>query len=263
MTVGSCASSRTPAAMATPPDGSSPAASRSAKPGSQTQSSLTSTIASDEATAAARLTAFEKPWLLARRITSTSGKRRARRSAVSSVEPLSTTTTSELAPSDGSSRSSRRAPFQLGTITVALTPRATPDPRASIGPASPQDGHDRQGEDVQVATDRDVLDVVALDGEPLVEPKGAAPVDLHRPRHPRLDRHRETLLGRVLLADPYLLGARADEAHLGAEDVDELGQLVEARPAQQAPDRGHARVVAELERRLLELADVDELSQPL
>jgi len=41
---------------------------------------------------------------------------------------------------------------------------------------------------------------------------------------------RRKLLG-VVLDDLDLLGARADEPHLGADDVDELRQLVEARLA--------------------------------
>ena len=40
---------------------------------------------------------------------------------------------------------------------------------------------------------------------------------------------------------------RADEAHLAAEHVPELRQLVDRRPAQDPPDAGHARVVRDLE----------------
>ena len=39
------------------------------------------------------------------------------------------------------------------------------------------------------------------------------------------------------------LGARADEAHLPLEDVDELRDLVDAVPSQKTADRGDARVV--------------------
>ena len=42
---------------------------------------------------------------------------------------------------------------------------------------------------------------------------------------------------------------RADEAHLAAQDVDELRQLVEREAAQEPPDARHARVVADLEER--------------
>ena len=41
--------------------------------------------------------------------------------------------------------------------------------------------------------------------------------------------------------------ARADEAHLAAQDVEQLGQLVERAAAQQPPGPGHARVVGDLE----------------
>ena len=42
-------------------------------------------------------------------------------------------------------------------------------------------------------------------------------------------------------------GRGPDEAHLSAPHVDELRQLVQRGPAQEAPDAGHARIVLELE----------------
>ncbi len=52
---------------------------------------------------------------------------------------------------------------------------------------------------------------------------------------------------------------RADEAHLTPQGVDELGQLVDREPAEDPPDAGHARVVANLEQRPRRLVRVLEL----
>src|SRR4051794_25761383 len=117
-------------------------------------------------------------------------------------------------------------------------------PPGSVRSAPSQNGHDRQGEDAQVTADRDVLDVVALDRKTLVEPEGATPVNLHRPGQSRFNGEAEALLRCVSLDDLDLFRTRSNETHLGAHDVDELRQLVEARAAQQAPDRGDARIVA-------------------
>src|SRR5574341_684678 len=62
-------------------------------------------------------------------------------------------------------------------------------------------------------------------------------------------------------ADPRLLpwlifleflrraGARPDQAHLPAQDVDHLWELVNARPPQKTPGTGHAGIVFDLEQR--------------
>jgi hypothetical protein len=47
-----------------------------------------------------------------------------------------------------------------------------------------------------------------------------------------------------VLDERGLLGPRADDAHLAANDVEQLRNLVEVRAAQDAPDPGHAIVVA-------------------
>src|SRR5262249_14790492 len=45
------------------------------------------------------------------------------------------------------------------------------------------------------------------------------------------------------LDEDRALGARADEAHLANEHVPELRQLIDARPAEEAADARHARIV--------------------
>ncbi len=90
-----------------------------------------------------------------------------------------------------------------------------------------------------------------------------APVDLHRAGDSRLDREPEHVRGLVAVDELDLLGARADEAHVAEQHVDELRQLVEARPAQQPADARHARVVVELEHRLAELVEGHERRQQI
>src|SRR5207237_10656260 len=92
-------------------------------------------------------------------------------------------------------------------------PRRARDRRAEARPARARAqargleralaGRDRgegQREDAEVAAEREVLDVVALDGEALLEVELAASEDLHRPRDPRLHREPEAMLGRVATA---------------------------------------------------------------
>src|SRR5205085_5763763 len=122
----------------------------------------------------------------------------------------------------------------------------------SEGALAADERREREGDDHQVAADREVLDVLALHGEPLLERQVPAAGDLHRPRQARLDREPEPLRVRVALDEIGLLGSRPDDAHLSAQDVHELRELVEARPAEKPPDARHTWVVLELEYRLLQ-----------
>ena len=59
-------------------------------------------------------------------------------------------------------------------------------------------GHDRaecQREDPEIASEREVLDVLALDGEPLIEVEAAAAEHLHRAGQARLDDEPEACAG--------------------------------------------------------------------
>ena len=67
----------------------------------------------------------------------------------------------------------------------------------------------------------------------------------------------------VALDELDLLRPRADEAHVAAEHVPELRQLVEARAPQEAADARHPRVVASLNIGSLEARRTDELGEPL
>jgi hypothetical protein len=91
----------------------------------------------------------------------------------------------------------------------------------------------------------------------------AAAVDLHRAGQARLDREAGALALVVERDDRLLLGTRADQRHVGSEDVDQLRQLVEAGPPQEPPNPRHPRVVGNLEHRLVELLQVDQLGEAL
>ena len=71
------------------------------------------------------------------------------------------------------------------------------------------------------------------------------------------------MLGAVASDDLDLFRPRPDEAHLAAEDVPELRQLVEAQPAEPPADPRPPGVVLELEDGLVELVEVDQLAEPL
>src|SRR5947207_7117826 len=94
------------------------------------------------------------------------------------------------------------------------------------------DRGNRHRQDAHVSPDREVLDVVALDGQALLEGQLAPAEHLHRARDPGLDVDAEAVLGLVALHALDLLRPGADVAHLAAEDVYELRELVEARAAE-------------------------------
>src|SRR5699024_8570718 len=86
-----------------------------------------------------------------------------------------------------------------------------------------------------------------------------APTDLPEPGEAGLDEHATrgaTVVRRDLAGERR---ARADEAHVAAQDVEELRQLVEGVAAQQPAERGDARVVAQLEQRARALVEVGEV----
>src|SRR5438309_11706783 len=98
-----------------------------------------------------------------------------------------------------------------------------------IGASTVEDRGNRQREDSQVTAQRQVLDVLALDGKPLLEPLPAAAEHLHRTRQPRLDHEPDEVLRLVAAHEPHLLRSRSDEAHVRLEDVPEPWQPLAAR----------------------------------
>src|SRR6478672_11399622 len=98
------------------------------------------------------------------------------------------------------------------------------------------EGRDRPGDDPKVEPDRPPVDVGQIETRAPVELLVEPSLDLPQARDPRL--HGEpAAVPDVVFRD--LAGRRragTDDAHLPAEDVPELWQLVDARFAEEGPD---------------------------
>src|SRR5215475_10319498 len=146
----------------------------------------------------------------------------------------------------------RRAPSERVMEQPSPTTYAARRPRrsaiTSIGVAIEEDAADRHGDDLDVEPEGpplDVLDVV-LDAC-LQRCIAAEPVHLRPPRDAGLDLVAEHV-ARHGLAEAFhehgALGARPHHAHLPAQHVHELRQLVEAESAEEGPDGSAAGVPA-------------------
>src|SRR5579862_9938445 len=111
-------------------------------------------------------------------------------------------------------------------------------PARLVRAAPSEHGRQRHEHDLQVAREREVLDVLTLDSESFLERQLPSPEDLHRAGDPGLDLEPEEVLREVALDEVELLRPRPDDGHLATQDVDELRQLVEARSPQQPADAG-------------------------
>src|SRR5499427_5028809 len=144
----------------------------------------------------------------------------------------------------------RRAPSERVMEQPSPTTYAARRPRrsdiTSIRVAVEEDAADRHGDDLEVEPERpplDVLDVV-LDAR-LQGGVAPEPVHLRPPRDAGLDLVAEHVAGHGL-AEPLhehgTLGPRAHHAHLPAQHVHELRQLVEAEAAEEGPDGSAAGI---------------------
>ena len=79
-----------------------------------------------------------------------------------------------------------------------------------------------------------------------------APEHLHRACHPGLDLEPEQMLRLIASDELDLLGPRTDEAHLAEDNIEELWKLVEARTPEPLTKASDARVIGELEDRMLQ-----------
>ena len=67
------------------------------------------------------------------------------------------------------------------------------------------------------------------------------------------------MLGTVSIDELDLLGARADEAHVSTQHIDQLWQLIEAPTTKHTSEACHARIVGELEGELRQLIAPDQI----
>src|SRR5215471_6477485 len=140
----------------------------------------------------------------------------------------------------------RRAPSERVMEQPSPTTYAARRPRrsdiTSICVAVEEDAADCHGDDLEVEPERpplDVLDVV-LDAR-LQRGVAAEPVHLRPPRHAGLDLVAEHVAGHGLaeaIDEHGALGPRPHHAHLPAQHVHELRQLVEAEATEESPDGG-------------------------
>nr|CAI0336050.1 hypothetical protein SHINE37_30209 [Rhizobiaceae bacterium] len=116
----------------------------------------------------------------------------------------------------------------------------------SIAAARKADGRDGAGDDHEIAHQRPVADIMRVEGDARRIGHVVAPADL--PETGEAGAGLEIVDGGGLVELQLVLDhrARPDEAHLAAQDVEELRQLVEAELAQHGADEGHPRIVLQL-----------------
>src|SRR5437763_3209233 len=163
-----------------------------------------------------------------------------------SLPALSTTITSA---SGSLSRSERRqraraAPDSNATMTTEVL-----SAKRSVRPAAREHGWDRLDQDRDVHPERPVLEVVEIEPDEVVEAEVRATRDLPQPGDAGQDVVPLAVPVLELLVVAQRQRARADQAHLAAQDVEKLRYLVKREPAQQRADRRNSRITAHLEQR--------------
>ena len=113
----------------------------------------------------------------------------------------------------------------------------------------------------QVVAQRPVVDVVQVEPLVLVEVVSERPDTCHMPVMPGRTRRRSWSSGVHCSTSRGSAGRGPDDAHLAAQHVPQLGQLVDRQLAQEAPDAGDPRVVGHLEQRPVGLVAVHQLGR--
>src|SRR5690606_19069488 len=115
-----------------------------------------------------------------------------------------------------------------------------------LSAAGPEGDHlHRLDEDEHVAQEGPFADIAAVELHALVVVDIAAAA--HLPEAGNAGTNGSIMVNLVGIADHLVLHdrTRPDKAHVATDDVDELGQFVEAGDAQEAPKPRDARVVAQ------------------
>ena len=154
------------------------------------------------------------------------------------------------------------APLPPPSSRVTATRCATGT--SGLAPLSAEDGRDPGTQDDRdVEPDRPVLEIREVQPDQIVEGQAGAAGDLPETRD--TGQHQVPLpmprCEQLVVAERQR--AWADEAHLPAQDVEHLRQLVDREPAQHPPDARHAGVVTDLEERSARLVGVLELALAL
>ena len=144
----------------------------------------------------------------------------------------------------------------MGRRSVSsATLQTTPLPRASAA----ENDRDRHADDEEISPDREILDVVPLDGEAFRESQLAAAVHLHGTGDSWFELESKPLLSCIAFDEIELLRARPHQAHVSDQHVPELRELVEAPPPQRASDTRDTGIVTKLEHRLVELVERNDV----
>src|SRR3954468_2546431 len=155
----------------------------------------------------------------------------------------STTTTSRPGVRRRSSRATASPMIPAPTTTASQRWGSSAMPAAGRTLVRPAEECERRAQqDPEVDPRRAVLDVPDIQLDPLGPRQGRAPVDLRPSRDPGLHLEPPPLPSRVLLDLIAERRSRPDHAHVAAQDVPELRQLVERELAQDAADARDPRV---------------------
>src|SRR5262245_5591118 len=132
-----------------------------------------------------------------------------------------------------------------------------PNRRSVLARASAaENGGNGLEQDLEVQSQRPVVDVLQVQLPPLLEVDGVAPRDLPEAGEARPDAEAPARPELVLLDFGRDGRTGADEAHVPLEDVPHLGELVEAELPEEAADLRHAGIILDLEHRAVHLVQV-------
>src|SRR5918998_4122634 len=151
-------------------------------------------------------------------------------------------------PRPGGYRAAFQSPTAASAISSApvsarelITGRRLPSSRrALVGPA--EESERRAQKDPEVDERRAVVDVPDVERDPLGPRQRRASVHLRPSREPRLHLEPAPLVRGVALDLVRKRRPRPDEAHVAAQDVEQLRQLVDRQTAKYAADARYAGV---------------------
>src|ERR1035437_750054 len=136
---------------------------------------------------------------------------------------------------------------------------ATSNPQLPLGAGAGEDYADGAGEDLHVQPETPILDVGSVEGDVAVEGGVLPRLNLPEASHAGEDVE-AAKVGDVILLDLGGHGrAWANQAHVSAKNVVELGQFVEGVFAQEAPDSGDAGIVGDFEQNAVALVPVQKV----
>src|SRR5262245_30592264 len=150
------------------------------------------------------------------------------------------------------------APTRCGRFRVAMTTLTVGEGPPPARSASLEHRRDRPEQDLEVEPHRPAVDVGEIELDPPVEVLLAPSLHLPQPGDAGLHRQPAAMPQVVALDLPRERWSGSDEAHLAADDVPQLRQLVEARRAQDPAGPGQPRIVGHLEGGAADLVLLEE-----